>query len=114
MHKLTTKMIAVVILLSTAVSSLATETTPVAPALLHSANPAPRLAPTVMSRKTALTSAELAKYQQMATLSKGLATTQVAGASSTGKTVLITVGVVVAVVAVAALIATNGGDHVPL
>lgn len=110
MNKLTTKLIAVVMLVSTAVSSLAAETTTVAPSLQLSASPAPLTAPTVLSKKVALNSADLAKYQQLADQSQGLATQQAAGASSTTKTVLIVVGVAVVVVVVVGMAAGSSND----
>ena len=95
MNKLTTKLIAVVLVLSTAVSSLASVNTKLAPTLPLPAFAAPLTAPTVLARKQALNSAELAKYQQLADQSQDLTTRQAAGASSTTKTVLIIVGVIV-------------------
>ncbi len=102
MNKPTTKLIAAVILISTAVSSLAAETK--APAPLFPT-------PTVVTRQTTLSPADLVKYQHLAVQSQGLATQRVAGASDTGKTVLIVVGTVVVIVGVVALVASHGGDH---
>lgn len=104
MNKLTKKLIAALMLISTAVSSMAVETK--ASARTFPAQ-APLTAPTVLAKKVTLNSADLSKYQQLATQSQGLATTQVAGASDTSKKVLIVVGVVVVVLGVAALVASN-------
>lgn len=100
-NKLPKTLIAVAMLLSTAVSSLASESTAVTPVLLPSINPAPLTAPTVLSKKVALNSAELAKYQLLSDQSHGLATQQAAGAFSTTEKVLIGVGVVLVVLLVA-------------
>jgi len=64
-------------------------------------------APRVVSSKTPLTSAELAKYQQRAAAAASVANDKAAGASE-NKTVLIVVGVVV-VAGVIALAAGGGG-----
>lgn len=82
-------------LLSTAVSSLASEHTNSAPTLPLAANPAPLTAPTVLSQKVTLNSTDQAKYQRLAVQSQNLAARQTAGASSTTKTVLITIGAIV-------------------
>ena len=96
-------MIAVVMVISTAVSSLASVSPKLAPPLPLPAFEAPLPAPTVLAQKQALNPAELAKYQQLADQSQGLATHQAAGASSTTKTVLIVAGVVVVAVIVVGL-----------
>ena len=92
MNKLPTKLLAVVLVISTAVSSLASVSPEPAPILALPAFATPLSAPTVLTRKQALNSAELAKYQQLADQSQDLATHQTAGASSTTKTVLIIAG----------------------
>jgi len=103
MHKLPTKLIAVVILISTAVSSLASEarTSAVLPT-----------APTVLAKSTTLNPADLAKYQQRSEQSHAATTAQAAGASDTSKTVLIAVGTVVVVVGIAGLIVSHGGKGI--
>ena len=112
MNKLPTKIIAVVTLLSMAVSSMASERTTVAYSLRPSPNPAPLTAPLVLSRKVALSPAELAKYQLLAGQSLGLATHETAGASDTTKTVLIVVGVVVVGLGLLALNGSNTANNI--
>ena len=112
MNKLPTKMLAVLMVISTAVSSLASVSPTPTPALPLPALEAPLTAPTVLARKQALNPAELAKYQQLADQSQDLATHQTAGASSTTKTVLIIAGVVVVAVIVVGL--SSGAPIGPL
>ena len=114
MNKLPTKMLAVVLVISTAVSSMASVSLMIAPPLPLSAPAAPLTAPTVLAKKQALNSAEFEKYQQLADQSQDLATRQTAGASSTMKTVLITSAVVVVTVIVIGLAVGNSGPNYPL
>jgi hypothetical protein len=108
MNKLARKMIAVAIMLATAVSSLAAETAAVASSRQSFANrPAP--APTVLTKKVALNAGERANYQRLTDQSRATAQQEAAGASDATKTVLVLVGVVVVVVAVMALAAQNSG-----
>ena len=100
MNKHLPKLIAVAVLVSTAVSSNAGQPTIISNSPAHSTGPASPTTPTVQLSKAALNSAELAKYQQLADDSQSLAMQQAAGATDKGKVVLITVGVI-AVVALA-------------
>ena len=95
MNKLTTKLLAVAMLLSTAVSSLASEGSVPAQNAQLTASPASLCAPVVQSSKVTLNTGDLAKYQLLSDQSQDLAIGQMAGASSTSKIVLITVAVVV-------------------
>lgn len=90
-------LIAVALLVSTAVSSNAAQPVIISNCPAPSTSPAAPTSPTVQLRKGALNSAELAKYQQLADDSQSLATQQAAGATDKGKVVLITVGVIVLV-----------------
>ncbi len=109
MNKLLTKLIAVGLLISTAVSSLAVESRTTAPAFPMQA---PLTTPTILSKKATLTVADLAKYQHLADQSHSLATQQIAGASDASKTALIVVGTIVVVVGVAALLVSHGGKGI--
>ncbi len=94
MNKHLPKLIAVEVLVSTAVSSNAAQPTIISNSPARSTSPASPTTPTVQLRKAALNSAELVKYQQLADESQSLATQQAAGATDKGKVVLITVGVI--------------------
>lgn len=107
MNKQTTKLLAVVMLISTAVSSLASEGTAPAQNVKLAANPASLTVPIVQSSKMTLTASDLAKYQLLSDQSQALAIGQTAGANSKTKTVLIVVGVVVVVVGVAVLVGSQ-------
>ena len=70
-------------------------------------NPPALTAPTVLSQKVALNSAELAKYQQKTEQSQALAKYEAAG--GTGKTVTVVVVTVLVIAGVAALALVHDG-----
>ena len=109
MKRIPAKLIAIVTLISTAVSSMAAENrtadTPLQlPAIRVMLN-----APQVLSKKTVFDSTELLKYQALAVQSQEVAAFKSAGASDNTKTVLMVVGIAVVAVGVVALFATHGG-----
>ena len=110
MKQILIKIIAAVTLISLAVPSMASEVATVAPSLPTTTSPASLTAPRAMSQKKALIPAELAKYQLLADNSKHLAAREAAGADDTTKTVVIVVGIVVAVVSVAAMTTYGPGS----
>ena len=114
MNRLTAILLVGAILTSTVVPTRAAtgttnDSTPQLPV-----NPPALTAPTVLSQKVALNSAELAKYQQKAEQSQALAKYEAAG--GTGKTVTVVVVTVLVIAGVAALSLahTGSGLSVPL
>jgi hypothetical protein len=110
MKKLPKKIIAVVMLISLAVSSMASEGNTIAASLRSTASPGSLTTPLVWAKKESLQPAELAKYRQLAENSKHLAAREAAGADDTVKTVVIVVGIVVIVVSIAAMTTYGPGS----
>ena len=94
--------VAVVMLILTALSAIASELPNANLGVVIPSHPVTLTAPTVVTRKVTLNSSELEKYQLMGVQSQSLANHEAAGASATTKTVLIVAGVVVVVLIVVA------------
>lgn len=100
MNRATKTSVAVVMMILTAVSSVAS-VNPTTPSLPPPDRESTLAAPTVVAQKVGFSRAELAKYQTLSVQSQYLASQEAAGASDTTRVV----AVVVSVVLVAALVA---------
>lgn len=114
MKKLPRKLIAIVTLISTAVSSMAGESKSDLSSFQIPPSRATLIAPTVLSHKTDFTPAELTKYRTLAVQSRASVERNVAGASDATKTALIVVGVVVVGLGVVLLVISHGGKGIPV
>lgn len=101
-NSLTKTSIALLLIILTSLSSIASENLPLAPT--NSAHePHHSSSSVVVSRRETLGAVDREKYRLMSENSRVLATHEAAGASATTKTVLIVVGVVVVVLVVVAV-----------
>ena len=94
--------VAVVMLILTALSSIASELPNADLGVLMPSRPVTLTAPAVVTRKVTLNSGELEKYQFLGVQSQSLANHEAAGASDRTKAVLIVVGAVVVVLIIVA------------
>ncbi len=114
MNKLPKKLIAIVMLISIAGSSLASESIKVQTANSVTVYREKLTVPLLLSKKSAFDSADFAKYQMMQRQSQAAVTRDAAGASDTKTTVITVVVVVVVVAGIALLVWTHGGQGIPV